>query len=217
MSAPEYEGVPITEKDIYSIKHALEGGEGVFYHPLALAIKALRVERDEAVFKAKAMRMHEERKHPPHPGILKHKAEERHEHDEFFGDIPTVNPYSAMEGDRVVFGWNNRWTLLKKLKLSCPDCGQAEMSWVVQRKKGSGEVQVWCFDDPDFWRKVVTPKNYKRKLERHPQYMAYTKAKMKAETEAFRERVRTDPEFRAHMEKVSPRSIEFLEEENPGE
>ena len=92
--------------------------------------------------------------------------------------------------DRVVFGYENRWTLLKKVDLRCPDCGAQEFSWIVQAKKGQGEIQIWNFDSPEFWLDVVHIKDWPEKEKRLRQYYEAKNALDEAQMEVMRKQGR---------------------------
>ena len=74
--------------------------------------------------------------------------------------IPCVDPYTVEAGERVVYNYNNRWTLVRKIKLSCDKCGHFEWNWIVRHR---GQIQIWDCDDTYFWEKVVLLKHWPKK------------------------------------------------------
>jgi len=96
---------------------------------------------------------------------LANEAYVRHEEEEYnkwYGDIPSVDPYTVNAGSRVVFRRNNRWTLVKKVKLDCDKCGHYDWNWIVKNK---GEIQIWNCKDKSFWKHIVLLKNWPNKEE----------------------------------------------------
>ena len=143
------------------------------------------------------------------------KAKEDHLYDEFFGDIPTVDPMNVNDGTRVVFHVNNRWTLIHRVELSCPDCeGGKSWHWMVCSSARGGEWQQWpCSNKDDFWSKVIHIKDWPKKKARLKAYFAAKDSIRDAEMAAFDKKMAEDPDFRELMKE---RGYPVDDEDKPG-
>ena len=76
----------------------------------------------------------------------------------------SVDPRNLKEGDRVVYGHNNRWTVVKKIDFSCEGegCGIRHLAYVVRFRS---EHQAWTVnpDNSNFWSDVCLLKDWPKK------------------------------------------------------
>ena len=80
------------------------------------------------------------------------------EYNELYGSVPHVDLATLSYGDRVVFGNDNRWTVVKKIDAEC-ECGQAHVGWVMRHRS---EYQVWWKNDR-VWKRTVLLKHWPKK------------------------------------------------------
>ena len=72
-----------------------------------------------------------------------------------------VDPTKIEPGDRIVFGYDNRWTAVHRESCQC-ECGENHSGWVMRYRRQ--EYQVW-WDGGSIWGNSVLLKDWPRRKQ----------------------------------------------------
>jgi hypothetical protein len=64
-----------------------------------------------------------------------------------------LDPEALERGERIVFGYNNRWTCATRIECTC-ECNKRHFGWIMRHRY---ECQLW-WDEDDIWDRCVTLK-----------------------------------------------------------